>query len=120
MNHRRLVSSLAVVLAVAAFAIPVQAQQAAGYNNPFDNASDFPSTWYQYGYPFDWQVDSSPIGGHSGASFNWNNGTDIDGDYPYGYWYTSELDMTAYNTPVLSFWCYWDLDSDPYWDYREL
>ena len=120
MNTSRSLTVISVLAIVAAVATPAQAQQAAGYYNPFDSASDFPSTWYQYGYPFEWSVDSSPIGGISGASFNWNNGTDIDGDYPYGYWYTAEMDMTVYDTPTLSFWCRWDLNSDPYYDYREL
>ena len=111
----------AVLAAVAAFAAPAQAQQAAAYLNPFDAPSDFPATWYQFGDPFPWAVDGSPAGGHSGAAcLNWNNGSDLDGYYPWGYWYTEEMDLSQYSSPVLSFWCRWDMDPDPYWHYREI
>ena len=115
------VGVLALVLAVAAAPLSAHAQQAPGYLNPFDQTSDFPSNWYWYGDPFPWAVDGTPASGHSGgASLNWNNGTDMAGYYPYGYWYTSAINLSQYTTPVLSFWCRWDMDPDPYWHYREI
>jgi hypothetical protein len=118
MSHRGLASFIVILLA--AFATPAQAQLAPGYMNPFDQASDFPATWYQYGDPFGWSIDSTPVDGHSGSSLNWNNGSDMAGNYPWGYWYTAELNMAQYDTPILSFWCRWDMDPDPWWHYREI
>jgi len=108
---------------ISTLSAPAQAQQAAAFTNPFDDQSDI-SNWSNYGYPFSWDVDSSPIGGYnSQASLNFNNGSDFNADYPYGdiYNYSSPIDLTGMNSPVLSFWCYYETaNNSTYPDHRLL
>jgi chitodextrinase len=112
MAHRNLFSIatvITVVIAMAAFPAPALAQQAAAFTNPLDQASDV-SQWYFFDYWNYWAVDNSPIAGHdSAASLNWNNGTDINDDYNYGYYESEAIDLTGLSSPVLAFWCLWDL-----------
>src|SRR5262245_23907324 len=108
--------AVAAVAVVAAFPAPAFAQLAPAYTNNFEQASDIQG-WDNYSYPYDvvWAVDDTPIGGHNSSnSLNFNNGTDYDGDYPYGdiYNYSSPIDTSGMNDPVVSFWCYYDLTSD--------
>lgn len=124
MRSTAMSSALGVFVAfalVSVSAIPAQAQQTAAYTNTLDDSADV-SGWNSYGYPDYWNVDSSPIGGHSGAgSLNINNGTDIDN---YNYWFygyfdidSSQLNLTGLTSPTLSFWCRWDLPT--FADYQQ-
>src|SRR5215510_14746389 len=112
-----IVFAVAAIAVVAAFPAPAFAQLAPAYTNNFEQASDIQG-WDNYSYPYDvvWAVDDTPIGGHNSSnSLNFNNGTDYDGDYPYGdiYNYSSPIDTSGMTDPVVSFWCYYDLTSDP-------
>ncbi|HTF56598.1 MAG TPA: fibronectin type III domain-containing protein [Planctomycetota bacterium] len=122
MNRSAIVAASAVLVAfalISASSAPAQAQQAAAYTNHLDSSSDV-ANWYLDGYPFPFAVDSSPIGGITGASLNWNNGVDINADYPYGYFQVQSMDITGMSNPVLSFWCRYEMNSDPQVDYREI
>jgi hypothetical protein len=100
---------------------PAQAQQAAAYTNPFDSASDVSNWSYIDGYPFIFEVDSSPAGGISGASLNFNDGTGIDSDWCYSYGESGDIDVSGLDSPVVSFWCRADLGStSAFYQYREL
>ncbi len=124
MKHRSLVVAaavLTVLAAVAAFPAPALAQQAAAYTNPFDSASDISNFSYIDGYPFVFEVDSSPVGGVSGASLNFNNGSDVDSDWCYSYFESGDIDISGLDTPMASFWCRADLGpGSAFYQYREL
>jgi MYXO-CTERM domain-containing protein len=113
--------------ALALAATPALAQQAATYNQPFEDSSAI-SGWYQntYGYPLyvTWAVDASPEGGRS-APNSLNLGTDngLDNvDEAYGYIETTDINCSGLNSAVFSFWCRADIGNinNMYWYGREL
>ena len=114
----------AVLILLDAAAVPASAQQAAAYTNTFDNASSV-SGWY---FSYDdwnavqwWNVDNDPVEGHSPTtSLNFNNGTDIDADYPWSYFDTTPIDVSGMTTPTFTFWCRYETNNDPYFDYRQV
>ena len=110
MNRSRFVSAFAVLAIVASLAMPADAQQAAAYTNPLDQASDV-SNWYMYDYFGYWNVDSSPIPGHDeGASLNCNDGNGLDYlGYNYMYIESAPISIQGLQDPVLTWWCIIDL-----------
>ena len=130
MSNRRFatgVGTLASLVVVALVAAPAQAQQAAAYNQQFEDSSAI-SGWYQntYGYPISisWAVDDLPAEGHS-TPYSLNLGSN-DGlnnvDEAYGYIESTEIDCSGLNSAVLSFWCRADIGNinNMYWYGREL
>jgi len=114
----------AVLVLSFASAVPASAQQAAAYTNTFDDASSV-AGWY---FSYDdwnavqwWNVDNDPVEGHSPTtSLNFNNGTDINADYPWSYFDTSPIDVSGMTTPTFTFWCRYETNNDPYFDYRQV